>query len=210
MSAFATKAVLTAGGIVPVTRLDSIDSALAVVDALLAGGCKTIEVVLRTAKAIEIIEALAKSRPEIIVGAGTITSVEQMRQVVNAGAQFLVSPGCHNELLDSAIQLAIPYLPGIMTASEIITAKMAGFQQLKFFPAQQAGGVAMLKTFAGVFPDIGFCPTGGINLTNAPTYLELANVINIGGSWIVDPNLIAQGDWTSIKTLCAEANKLLV
>ncbi len=168
--------------VIPVLTIDRLEDAAPLARALAAGGLKVLEVTLRTPVALQAITVMRTEVPEAIVGAGTLTRPEDFRRADEAGAQFGVTPGLTAELISAARSAPLPVLPGIMTASELIAARTAGFDALKFFPAEPAGGIAMLRAFAGPFPDVLFCPTGGITRESAPNYLQLANVACVGRS----------------------------
>jgi 2-dehydro-3-deoxyphosphogluconate aldolase/(4S)-4-hydroxy-2-oxoglutarate aldolase len=176
--------------------------------ALLAGGIKSLEVTLRSPAAIDAIRAISTLVPEIVLGAGTILSPNQMDRAAKAGASFFVSPGATNHLIDAAIQFEQPFLFGASTASEAMALREHGYRRLKFFPAESAGGKSTLKGLEGPLPDLSFCPTGGINQTNAEEYLTLPNVFSVGGSWIAPSNLIEAGAWAEITSLAQTASRL--
>ncbi len=196
------------GPVIPVIVLQRIEDAVPLAEALLAGGVKVLEVTLRTPIALQCIEAIAKALPEAIVGAGTLRSDADARAALNAGARFAVSPGYTAAIGRSCRQLGLPLLPGVATAGEVMAATADGFNFLKFFPAVQAGGLAMLKALAGPFPEVAFCPTGGITLQTAPQFLALDNVRVCGGSWLTPADALAAGDWPRITRLASEAQAL--
>lgn len=200
--------IVAAAPVIPVILLERVADAVPLARALLAGGLPVIEVTLRTDAALEAIRAIAREVPEAIVGAGTVLDAADLSGAREAGAHFAVSPGATPELLDSAGADGFPLLPGVMTPSDVIAAITGGYDVLKFFPAVQAGGVDMLKAFAGPFPQVRFCPTGGINLSNAPEFLALPNVCCIGGSWITAANLIQAADWGAVTRLASQARRL--
>jgi 2-dehydro-3-deoxyphosphogluconate aldolase/(4S)-4-hydroxy-2-oxoglutarate aldolase len=202
--AVALRAILTLAPVIPVIILDDIAAARPMAEALVAGGLPILEVTLRTRNALRVMEEMAKVKGAI-VGAGTLRTAEQMRQSVEVGCQFMVSPGASPRLLDAADDVAIPLLPGIGTPTEAMTAAERGYSFLKFFPAEALGGAPVLKAFASPLPDITFCPTGGIDLEKAKTYLALPNVICVGGSWILPADAIAAGDFSRIEKLAREA-----
>jgi len=173
--------------------------------ALVAGGLRVLEMTLRTPCALEAIALMRAAVPDAIVGAGTLMRPEDFEAVARAGAQFGVSPGLTPALLDAAASAPFPLLPGVMTPSELIAARAAGFTACKLFPAQQAGGIEMLKALAGPFPDHMFCPTGGITRQNAPAFLALPNVLCVGGSWVVPKAALASGNWAEIEALARDA-----
>ncbi len=194
--------------VIPVLEFHSVDEALHVSEALVTGGLPLLEITLRTPVALEAIKAVAAALPQACVGAGTVLNVEQLHAVRDAGAQFAVSPGLTPALAEGAQGAGISLLPGVATASEAMAALEAGFTFLKFFPAQAAGGVPMLKSLGGPLPQLRFCPTGGIDAALAPTYLALPNVVCVGGSWVVPKDAVAIGDWGRIRTLAEQARAL--
>ncbi|MCY1206775.1 KHG/KDPG aldolase [compost metagenome] len=194
--------------VIPVLEFHSVDEALHVSEALVTGGLPLLEITLRTPVALEAIRAVAAALPQACVGAGTVLNVEQLHAVRDAGAQFAVSPGLTPALAKGAQGAGISLLPGVATASEAMAALEAGFTFLKFFPAQAAGGVPMLKSLGGPLPQLRFCPTGGIDAALAPTYLALPNVVCVGGSWVVPKDAVASGDWGRIRTLAEQARAL--
>lgn len=196
------------GPVIPVIVLQNVADAVPLAEALLAGGVKVLEVTMRTEAALASIEAIAKALPEALVGAGTIRSAADARAAVAAGSRFAVSPGYTHEVGRACRDLGLPLLPGVATASEVMSAQADGLSFLKFFPAQQAGGIAMLKALAGPFPDVLFCPTGGITVETAPQFLALPNVKVCGGSWLTPAEAIAAKDWGRITRLAKEASAL--
>ncbi len=196
--------------VIPVIVLSDVAHAVPMARALVEGGIRMLEVTLRTPQALACIEAIAKAVPEAVVGAGTVRSKADAQAAANAGARFAVSPGYTSALGAACRELGLPLLPGVATGGEIMAAQEDGFSALKFFPAIQAGGCAMLKAWSGPFFDVKFCPTGGISLQNAADFLALPNVLCVGGSWLVPPDAMAQGDWARITTLAREAVALRV
>jgi len=194
--------------VVPVVVLDDLDHAVPVARALVAGGLPVIELTLRTPVALDAIAAIAAEVPEILVGAGTITSPELVSRAVEAGAQFLVSPGTTPGLLREMAGSGVPFLPGTATVSEAMTVLEAGFSEMKFFPAEASGGAAYLTSLASPLPAARFCPTGGITAASAPSYLSLPNVGCVGGSWLTPGDALAAGDWDRVAALAAEAAAL--
>ncbi len=194
--------------VIPVLEFQSVDEALHVSEALVTGGLPLLEITLRTPVALEAIRAVAAALPQACVGAGTVLSVEQLHAVRDAGAPFAVSPGLTPTLAAGARGAGISLLPGVATASEAMAALEAGFTFLKFFPAQAAGGVPMLKSLGGPLPQLRFCPTGGIDAALAPSYLALPNVVCVGGSWVVPKDAVAGGDWGRIRALAEQARAL--
>jgi len=187
--------------VIPVIVLNDVAHAVPLARALVAGGIRMLEVTLRTAQALPCIEAIARAVPEAVVGAGTVRNRSDAQAAAMAGARFAVSPGYTAALGQACRDLALPLLPGVATGSEIMMAQEDGLTELKFFPAMQAGGPALLKAWSGPFFDVRFCPTGGVTLQNAPEFLALPNVVCVGGSWLVPPDALAQGDWARITEL---------
>ncbi|GAA6169365.1 bifunctional 4-hydroxy-2-oxoglutarate aldolase/2-dehydro-3-deoxy-phosphogluconate aldolase [Sessilibacter corallicola] len=200
--------IMSTSPVIPVIVIDDISQACPLAEALVAGGLKVLEVTLRTDCALEAMELIAKNIPDAIVGAGTVTTPQQVSDVVNAGAQFMVSPGSTDALIDAALASPIEILPGVATASEAMRLRERGITRLKFFPAEAAGGAPMLKSLAGPLSDLIFCPTGGITPALAPEYLKLPNVACVGGSWMVPKNLVNAGDWDAITKLAKEAAEI--
>ena len=200
--------ILRASPVMPVLAIDRLDQALPLAEALLSGGIATLEITLRTPVALEAIRCIRRAFPDAYVGAGTVTTPEALRQVAEAGASFAVSPGLTRPLLEAAASSAIPLLPGVMTPTEVMTAMDAGFRFLKLFPAEQAGGIPMLKALAGPFKELRFCPTGGIGPASAPAYLAQPNVLCVGGSWLTPRAMLEAGDWRAIEALAREAAAL--
>ena len=194
--------------VVPVVVLDDLDHAVPVARALVAGGLPVIELTLRTPVALDAIAAIAAEVPEILVGAGTITSPELVSRAVKAGAQFLVSPGTTPGLLREMAWSGVPFLPGTATVSEAMAVLEAGYSEMKFFPAEATGGAAYLKSLASPLPAARFCPTGGITAASAPSYLSLPNVGCVGGSWLTPADALAAGDWDRVAALAREAAAL--
>ena len=194
--------------VVPVLVIKDLAHAVPLARALVAGGLKAIEITLRTPVALEAIRAVADQVEGAVPGAGTILNAAQYHQAVDAGSQFIVSPGTTQELLDVARKSPIPMLPGAATASEVMALREEGYEVLKFFPAEQAGGAAYLKSLSSPLAGTMFCPTGGITPDNARDYLSLPNVICVGGSWIAPAALVEAGDWDGITRLATEASRL--
>ena len=184
--------------VIPVIVLNDVAHAVPMARALLAGGIRMLEVTLRTPQALACIEAIAKEVPEAVVGAGTVRNRADAQAASMAGAQFAVSPGYTSAVGQACRDLGLALLPGVATGSEIMMAQEDGFKELKFFPALQAGGPAMLKAWSGPFFDVKFCPTGGVTLQNAGDFLALSNVVCVGGSWLVPAEALAAGDWSRI------------
>lgn len=203
--ALSPEELFSMGPVVPVMVIDDIADALPLAEALLAADIRVLEVTLRTSAALDAIRLLRDALPEAVVGAGTVTTPEQLAEVTAAGAQFAISPGITIELLKAGAAGPIPLLPGVATISELMQAHALGYRYLKFFPAEAAGGTAMLKSIAGPFPDVQFCPTGGIHQNNFRDYLALPNVRCVGGSWILPKTAIAAKNWQEITRLSAAA-----
>lgn len=196
------------GPVIPVIVLQRVADAVPLAEALLAGGVKVLEVTLRTDVALACIEAIARQLPEALVGAGTIRNAADARAARDAGSRFAVSPGYTSAVGQACRELGLPLLPGVATASEVMAAQADGHDFLKFFPAQQAGGIPMLKALGGPFPDVAFCPTGGITPETAPQFLALPNVKVCGGSWLTPADAVEKGDWARITRLAREASAL--
>lgn len=197
--------VVRDAAVIPVIVLHKIEHAAPMAQALLAGGIHMLEVTLRTPAALACIEAIARDVPGAVVGAGTVRSASDARSASAAGARFLVSPGLTPAVAQASRDVRLPLLPGVATASEIMQAQEEGLQALKFFPALQAGGLAMLKAWQGPFGEVCFCPTGGIHADNAAEFLALRNVQCVGGSWLVPQEALEQGDWARITALARAA-----
>jgi 2-dehydro-3-deoxyphosphogluconate aldolase/(4S)-4-hydroxy-2-oxoglutarate aldolase len=204
----AIEKILSSGPVIPVIVIEDAAYAVPLARALVAGGVRVLEVTLRTAAAIDSIRAIVDAVPEALVGAGTLISESDIRRAQAAGACFGVSPGATPSLLAAAAESGLPLLPGVMTPSEVIAAIDAGYTALKLFPAAQAGGIGMLKALKGPFPQLRFCPTGGISPASAPDFLALPNVACVGGSWLTPPELIEAGDWAGITRLAQQSLQL--
>jgi len=199
--------IMRAGPVIPVLKVDNVEYAVPLAKALVAGGLPVLEVTLRTDNALEVIAAMSEVEGAI-VGVGTIIRAEQFSQAKKAGSQFAVTPGLSPALLEAAPDAGMPILPGVMTPSELITAVESGFDLLKLFPAEVAGGVAMLKSLAGPFANVGFCPTGGVTPASMSSYLMQSNVLCVGGSWLAPADLLQNGDWEGVKNLAIEALRI--
>ena len=197
--------IFAAGPVVPVLVINDVEKAVPLAKALMAGGIKVLEVTLRTPVALDVIKRIAQEVPDALIGAGTVTNAQQLKDVVEAGAKFAISPGMTSDLLKAGHEFDIPLIPGISSTSDLMTAKDAGYSFLKFFPAEASGGVKAIKSISGPFPDVTFCPTGGISLANYKDYLALKNVVCVGGSWVAPDDAIDSGDWDRITTLAKEA-----
>lgn len=202
------ESILSLSPVVPVVVVDSAEQGVAVARALVAGGIGVIEMTLRTEAGLEAIRAIAAEVPEIVVGAGTVTTPARAKLAAEAGARFLVSPGSTPTLLQAMADTGLPFLPGTATVSEVLSVLEAGYTEMKFFPAEASGGAAYLGSLPTVVPDARFCPTGGITLASAPAYLSLANVGCVGGSWLTPAAALAAGDWARVTALAAEAAPL--
>ena len=196
------------GPVIPVIVIDRAEHALPMARALFDGGVRVLEVTLRTPAALAAIAAIARSIPDVIVGAGTVRSDADARAALAAGARFAVSPGFSPRVAAACRETGLALLPGVATASEVMLATDHGFRFLKFFPASAAGGTAMLKAWSSVFADVSFCPTGGITAASAPDYLALANVKVVGGSWLTPPDALAAADWARVERLARDATRL--
>jgi len=197
--------LLAGNPVIPVITLDRVEDAVPLAEALVAGGLKVLEVTLRTEAAIEGIKQIIKHVPGAIVGTGTVCNEQQIKLSEDIGCQFMISPGATDKLLQAAQKSSIPFLPGISSVSELMRGLEYGHRDFKFFPAEAAGGVPVLKAMAGPFSDVKFCPTGGIGLHNVLAYLALPNVLCVGGSWIAQPKLIQAKNWAEIEKLAREA-----
>ncbi|MGW1977386.1 bifunctional 4-hydroxy-2-oxoglutarate aldolase/2-dehydro-3-deoxy-phosphogluconate aldolase [Streptomyces sp. NPDC001889] len=197
--------VLDLAPVVPVVVIEDAEDAVPLARALVAGGLPAIEVTLRTPAALEAIRAIAADVPEAVVGAGTVLTPAQVDTAVDAGARFLVSPGWTDRLLDAMKGSGQAFLPGVSTTSEVVALLERGVSELKFFPAEAAGGTPYLKSLAGPLPQARFCPTGGISLASAPAYLALPNVGCVGGTWMLPADALAAKDWSRVRALAAEA-----
>ena len=197
--------VMNDAPVIPVIVLSDVAHAVPLARALVAGGIRMLEVTLRTPVALACIEAIAREVPEAVAGAGTVRSAADAQAAAMAGARFAVSPGYTHAVGKACHELELPLLPGVATGSEIMAAQEDGYTELKFFPAMQAGGLAMLKAWQGPFGDVKFCPTGGISAANAAEFLALANVVCVGGSWLTPADAVARGDWARITQLAREA-----
>ncbi|GAA8246883.1 bifunctional 4-hydroxy-2-oxoglutarate aldolase/2-dehydro-3-deoxy-phosphogluconate aldolase [Helicobacter pylori] len=197
--------VLQISPIVPVVVIENIKDAVPLVQSLIEGGIPIIEVTLRSSCALEAIELIAKNVPEMRVGAGTILNLTQLEQAQNRGAEFLISPGLTPSLLEHAKKKDMPLIPGVSSSSEVMQALEWGYNTLKFFPAEYCGGVKLLNAFNGPFKGVKFCPTGGISTDNMCSYLNLENVLCVGGSWLTPKNLIQNKEWDKITEICKRA-----
>jgi 2-dehydro-3-deoxyphosphogluconate aldolase / (4S)-4-hydroxy-2-oxoglutarate aldolase len=202
--------ILRLAPVIPVVTIDQVKDAVPLARALVRGGLPVIEVTLRTGAGLQAIRAIADELPEAVVGAGTVLTEAQFDKAVAAGAQFAVSPGATGHLLDAVSGGEVQLLPGIATASEAMALIERGYEFAKLFPAEPAGGAALLSALAGPLPQVKFCPTGGVTLENAPKYLKLPNVVCVGGSWMVPRAAITAGDWDGIALAASGAAALHV
>ncbi len=200
--------IMLTSPVVPVIVIDDISDAVPLAKTLVDAGLKVLEVTLRTECGLAAISQIKEQVPQAIIGAGTVVTSDDVKDAVSAGAEFLVSPGATPLLLDQALKSGVPILPGVATPGEAMAALEVGLQHMKFFPAEAAGGVPMLKSIAGPLPAIKFCPTGGINIDNAHQYLDLDNVLCVGGTWMLDKQAIADKEWDKIGELASQASVL--
>jgi 2-dehydro-3-deoxyphosphogluconate aldolase/(4S)-4-hydroxy-2-oxoglutarate aldolase len=205
---FTALQVMQDAPVIPVIVLNDLAHAVPMARALVAGGVRMLEVTLRTPQALACMDAIARGVPDAVVGAGTVRSAADAHSAARAGARFAVSPGYTSAIGQACRDLGLPLLPGVATGSEIMLCQEEGLTELKFFPALQAGGVAMLKAWSGPFFDVRFCPTGGISSSNAAEFLSLPNVACVGGSWLVPADALARGDWAGITQLAARSHSL--
>ena len=205
---FTALQVMQDAPVIPVIVLNDVAHAVPMARALVAGGIRMLEVTLRTPQALACMEAIAKAVPDAVVGAGTVRTAADAKAAANAGAKFAVSPGYTSAVGQACRDQGLSLLPGVATGSEIMMAQEDGYTDLKFFPAMQAGGTAMLKAWSGPFFDVRFCPTGGVTSQNAIEFLSLPNVACVGGSWLVPADALAQGDWARIEKLAREASQI--
>ena len=200
--------LFTSARVVPVLTIERLEDAVPLARALVAGGVRMLEVTLRTQVAVEAAKAIIADVPDAIVGIGTILNADDLARAEALGAQFGISPGATPELLKAAAASKLPFAPGIATASELMAALGHGFELMKFFPAEQAGGIKALRALGGPFPHVRFCPTGGIGETNAPSWLAEPNVVAVGGSWLCQATDIKSGNWAVITAMCERTIKL--
>lgn len=195
--------------VIPVITIHRPEDAVPMARALVEGGLCMLEITLRTPHGISAIAAIKKALPEAIVGVGTVLSAAQVEAVRLAGAEFIVTPGATDRLLDALIGSGIPFLPGVSTLSEILLGYERGLRRFKFFPAEVSGGINALKSFAGPMPDIRFCPTGGVRPANLQSYLSTANVMAVGGTWLTPDQMVREGNWAGIEALAQDAMALI-
>ena len=201
-------AIAARAPVIPVLTIERLADAVPLARSLVKGGLPVLEITFRTGVAVEALAAIARAVPEAIVGAGTVLDERQLRQAIDAGARFGVSPGCTAALAQAVTASGLPFLPGVQTVSEALAAREHGFSLLKFFPADTAGGTGWLKAVAAPLAGLRFCPTGGIGLSTAPAYLALANVACVGGSWVAPRDAVAAGDWSRVEQLASQAAAL--
>jgi 2-dehydro-3-deoxyphosphogluconate aldolase/(4S)-4-hydroxy-2-oxoglutarate aldolase len=201
--------ILRAAPLIPVITIDRVEDSVPLARALAAGGLRALEVTLRTPAAPAAAKTIAKEVPEAILGLGTVLTPQDLATARNLGARFVVSPGATPELLDAAAQSDLPFVPGVQTASELMAALARGFDVVKFFPAVPAGGIAALKALAGPFPQVRFCPTGGIGQDNVLDWLKLPNVASVGGSWLAPASEIRARDWAGLTARARSAVEML-
>ncbi|MGC8119259.1 bifunctional 4-hydroxy-2-oxoglutarate aldolase/2-dehydro-3-deoxy-phosphogluconate aldolase [Marinobacter sp. VGCF2001] len=199
------RSVLDASALVPVITIQDPEDAVPLCRALVEGGIRVLEITLRTDHGVRAIEQVRQAIPEAWVGAGTVTSIAQYRQVEAAGAQFVITPGVTEALLEFGVTSEAPLLPGISTVSELMMGYAMGYRDFKFFPAEVSGGVAALKAFGGPFPDVAFCPTGGIRRETARDYLALPNVRAVGGSWLTPARAVKEKNWQSVADIARDS-----
>lgn len=202
-------ALLKSAVVIPVLTIERLEDAVPLARALVAGGVRVLEVTLRTPVAIEAARAIMAEVPEAVVGIGTILNADDLARAQALGASFGISPGATPDLLKAAAASGLPFAPGIATASEVMQALAHGFNLLKFFPAEQSGGIKAIRALAGPFPDVRFCPTGGVGEANAAAWLAEPNVVAVGGSWLCPAADIRSGNWDGITAMCELAMKLL-
>lgn len=194
--------------VVPVIVLTDAKHAVPLAHALLEGGIDVMEITLRSDAALDAIEAVARAVPQMHLGAGTVTRASDVPRIIDAGARFALSPGCTDALVDAVRATGLPFIPGVMTPGEVMRARDQGFKLMKLFPAQQAGGLGMLKALGAPIPDVRFCPTGGVSPDNLRDFLALPNVAMAGGSWLTPADALREGDWARIGRLAREATAL--
>ena len=199
------KEIMNTSPVIPVMVINTLEQAVPLANALVEGGLTVLEITMRTPVALDAIKKIKAEVPDAIVGAGTVINTETLKQAVDAGSEFLVSPGITENLVNAALQSGIPILPGVTSPGDVMRLMEKNITEMKFFPAEAAGGIPMLKSISGPLPQATFCPTGGINPKNAVDYLALKNVACVGGSWMAPPELVDAEKWGEIRTLAAEA-----
>ncbi|HZC15148.1 MAG TPA: bifunctional 4-hydroxy-2-oxoglutarate aldolase/2-dehydro-3-deoxy-phosphogluconate aldolase [Caulobacteraceae bacterium] len=208
MGAVNVDALMTTGPVIPVLTIDRLEDAVPLARALVEGGLRPLEITLRTDCALEAIALIAREVPDAIVGAGTVLNAGDVDRAIRAGARFIVSPGLTDPLIAAALSNAVPFLPGVATAGEVMRGLDAGLTRFKFFPAESSGGAAALKSLYGPFAECRFCPTGGVSAASAPHYLALPNVACVGGAWVAPADAVKAGDWPRIAELARAAAAL--
>ncbi|BCY02140.1 bifunctional 4-hydroxy-2-oxoglutarate aldolase/2-dehydro-3-deoxy-phosphogluconate aldolase [Stutzerimonas stutzeri] len=197
--------ICVAARILPVITIGSEEQILPLADALSAGGLRTLEITLRSRHGLTAIQRLRQERSDLCIGAGTVLDRRMMDEVEAAGAQFIVTPGSTRDILEAGVSCSVPLLPGASSASDVMEGYALGYRRFKLFPAEVCGGIAALKALGGPFGDVRFCPTGGVSAANAAQYLALANVMCVGGTWMIDSATLERGDWAGIQQRTAEA-----
>ncbi len=201
----AIKDIMNTSPVIPVMVINNVEHAVPLAKALVEGGLKVLEITLRTEAALESIKRIKAEVPDAIVGAGTVVNVETLQQAIAAGSEFIVSPGVTDTVIDAALASGVPILPGVITPSEVMKLLEKGITEMKFFPAEAAGGIPMVKSIGAPLPQVTFCPTGGVSPKNAADYLALKNVACVGGSWMAPAELVDAENWDEIKRLTIEA-----
>jgi 2-dehydro-3-deoxyphosphogluconate aldolase/(4S)-4-hydroxy-2-oxoglutarate aldolase len=201
----AIKDIMYTSPVISVMVINKLEHAVPLANALVEGGIKVLEITLRTSVALDAIKRIKAEVPNAIVGAGTIINLETLDKAIAAGSEFIVSPGVTDSLINAALKTGIPILPGIATSSEVMNLLEKGITEMKFFPAEAAGGIPMVKSIGGPLPQVTFCPTGGVNPKNAAEYLALKNVACVGGSWMAPADLVDAENWDEINRLTVEA-----
>ncbi|MEE9396360.1 MAG: bifunctional 4-hydroxy-2-oxoglutarate aldolase/2-dehydro-3-deoxy-phosphogluconate aldolase [Methylococcales bacterium] len=203
------KEIMNTSPVIPVMVINSLEQAVPLANALVEGGLNVLEITMRTPVALDAIKIIKAKVPGAIVGAGTVINVETLKQAIAAGSEFLVSPGVTEILINAALQSGIPILPGVTSPGDVMRLLEKSITEMKFFPAEAAGGIPMLKSIGGPLPQATFCPTGGVNPKNARDYLALKNVACVGGSWMAPTELVDTGNWDEIRSLAAEAASII-
>lgn len=202
------KEIMYSSPVIPVMVINNLEHAVPLANALVEGGLKVLEITLRTPVALEAIKQIKSEIPSAIVGAGTVINQQTLNQAIDAGSEFLVSPGVTESLIDAALETGVPILPGVISPGEVMRLMEKGITEMKFFPAEAAGGIPMLKSIGGPLPQVTFCPTGGVSPKNAEDYLALKNVACVGGSWMAPAHLVDSEDWNEIKRRAVEASNI--
>ncbi|MCM2680740.1 bifunctional 4-hydroxy-2-oxoglutarate aldolase/2-dehydro-3-deoxy-phosphogluconate aldolase [Echinimonas agarilytica] len=199
--------LMSGQNLLPIIQADTVYNGVAIAGAMLQAGLKVVEVVLRSDASLEALKAIKKAHPNLIVGAGTVLDSEILAQAIGAGADYIVTPCVTPTLLEALKNCGVPAIPGVSNCSDIALARDAGFREVKLFPASLSGGVAFLRAVSSVYQDMRFCPTGGVNQDNKDEFLALANVVAVGGTWVVQKEWVVNQDWESITEACQAANK---